>query len=521
MIRKRKSKIAENEPVEENVEKELMGDSCFLGKKDSAMKSMEEVFDNGVRFKEVECQDIKHNAGRKSENKPHSISSTYTLNSDMKNDAYVKSYDEMERGKSSQMERGKKEGNGCSNEDIYNQDTTIHQNSVQRNRIHISENESKGIYQNGETKRNSIDELCAKYDKEVQKVLDNFEFLTFSRLFKNPFDSTISRDEKIVRIFYYSGFSFLPYIGWVVASIFGSFCKEKNNKNIVSLRIISSIQCAFFGLIIILLLALYNINNRSILQCKYDGISFKKKMVKDAKYNVVFFGPMSTDDWMKTRLAKIAEDLQFNVYVISYPNLKNRTIQRRQHVFLKDALACARLKYAYVILFSFQLESALNFTIPFLENEVLGFLSFSKKFPKKVPTVERREKENIIYFAPVEKNLYDIYSSITLRMCQNEKQKYYNILHIVHHSFNKYRIRCSKNLAQDYSIIVNNFNFNTIGVEEKGSKYEDDDFREVIDDFYQYLIFIRDIISQKNLEFYRKILCKNTLCEEKGSVCVL
>ncbi|SBS96795.1 hypothetical protein, conserved [Plasmodium ovale curtisi] len=197
MIRKRKSKIAENEPVEENVEKELMGDSCFLGKKDSAMKSMEEVFDNGVRFKEVECQDIKHNAGRKSENKPHSISSTYTLNSDMKNDAYVKSYDEMERGKSSQMERGKKEGNGCSNEDIYNQDTTIHQNSVQRNRIHISENESKGIYQNGETKRNSIDELCAKYDKEVQKVLDNFEFLTFSRLFKNPFDSTISRDEKM------------------------------------------------------------------------------------------------------------------------------------------------------------------------------------------------------------------------------------------------------------------------------------------------------------------------------------
>ncbi|SBS88413.1 conserved Plasmodium protein, unknown function [Plasmodium malariae] len=78
-----------------------------------------------------------------------------------------------------------------------------------------------------------------------------------------------------------------------------------------------------------------------------------------------------------------------------------------------------------------------------------------------------------------------------------------------------------KNLAEDYSIIVNNFNFNTIGVEEKESKYDDDDFNEVTDDFYQYLAFVRDIISQKNLEFYRKMLCKNTLCESKGSVCVL
>ncbi|KOB88672.1 hypothetical protein PFDG_03255 [Plasmodium falciparum Dd2] len=246
------------------------------------------------------------------------------------------------------------------------------------------------------------------------------------------------------------------------------------------------------------------------------------ELIKDSKYNIVFFGPRSTDEWMGSVLAKISKDLNFNVYTINYPNLKNQIIKRKKNVFLKDAFSCARLKLSNVILFSFQIESALNFTIPFLEkNEILGFLSFSKKFPKSTPTIQNKEKGNIIYFAPVEKNLYDVYVSLTLRLCQNKNRQKYNIMYIVHHSFDKYQIRCSKKLADDYSINVNNFNFNTIGDEEKGTKYIDADFNEVIDDFYQFLVFIRDIISQNNLEFYRKMLCNNIMCESKGAICAL
>ncbi|SCO93916.1 conserved Plasmodium protein, unknown function [Plasmodium malariae] len=498
MIRKRKSKITEQEEVKENKQNELMEGAYLFNKKDSSIKSMEEIFVEG------ECQDIKYTESKKLNKHVNTLS---TSNNNNNNDA------ENKNGK----ERKDK-----NIENVENPLTVSLTNSEQNEHINDLKNETNGNYKNSEIIFKGIDEICDKYDKEVQNLLENFEFLSFSRLFKNPFDATISRDEKIVRIFYYSGFSFLPYLGWVIASIYGSFCKRKNDKNIISLRIISSIQCAFFGLIIILLLAVMNMNNRSTLQCKYEGVSFKKKLVKDAKYNVVFFGPMSTDDWMKSKLAKIAEDLQFNIYTVSYPNIKNHIIKRKKNTFLKDALACAKLKYSKVILFSFQIQSALDFVIPFLEkSEILGFLSFLKKFPKNTPSVENKGKENIIYFAPMEKNIYDIYSSITLRMCQNEHKKYYNILYIVQHSFNKYRIRCAKNLAEDYSIIVNNFNFNTIGVEEKESKYDDDDFNEVTDDFYQYLAFVRDIISQKNLEFYRKMLCKNTLCESKGSVCVL
>ncbi|ANQ09838.1 Uncharacterized protein PCOAH_00044550 [Plasmodium coatneyi] len=506
MIRKRKSKVAENEQVEVGNEQELMEGQCVLTKKDSAMKSVEEINETG---EEVNHTQVKESGTLDTMSYVSSPKGSAQLR---ENKSSVRNCDEMKRRENSTHEEipDKEENIGRS--------ITLEQLNCEPS---PSMNRSKN-YKNEEVKFKGIDELCNKYDKEVQNLLENFDRLSFSWLFKNPFRSTISRDEKIVRIFYYSGFCLLPYLGWVIASIFGSFCKERNNKNIASLRIISSIQCAFFGLIIVIIMAVINMNNRSALLCKYEGISIKKKLVKDSKYNVVFFGPMSTDDWMNSRLAKIAEDLQFNVYTISYPNIKNKLIKRKRHVFLKDALVCAKLKYSRVILFSFQIESAVNFTIPFLErSQVLGFLSYSKKYPKKAPMLENQGQEHIIYFTPDEKNLYDIYVSLRLRMCKNEQKKYYNILHIIHHSFNKYRIRCAQNLAEDYSITVNNFNFNTIGVEDKGEKYEEDDFKEVIDDFYQYLAFVRDIISQNNLEFYRKMLCKNTMCDSKGSVCVL
>ncbi|GAW82429.1 hypothetical protein, conserved [Plasmodium gonderi] len=506
MIRKRKSKVVENDEFEGNNEQELMEGQGLYRKNNSAMKCMEDKYEVEGEGNRTEGTELKIFEKLKS--------SSYSNNRAhvQENKIEVRNFAEIECGASIENEKISEREETMQSLNTMDQINYCHSGNINRLKAN----------KKNEAKFKGIDELCDKYDKEVQNLLENFDHLSFSWLFKNPFHPTIGRDEKIVRIFYYCGFSFLPYLGWVIASIFGSFCKEKKNNNIVTLRIISSIQCAFFGLVIILIVAVINMNNRSALQCKYDGISFKKKLVKDAKYNVVFFGPMSTEDWMNSRLAKISEDLQFNIYTISYPNIKNRIIKRKHHVFLKDALSCAKLKHSYVILFSFQIESALNFTIPFLEkNEILGFLSFSKKFPKMAPTLENKGQENIIYFTPTEKSFYDIYSSITLRMCRNEQKKYYNILHVIHHSFNKYRIRCVKNLAEDYSIIMNNFNFNTIGVDDKGTKYEDDDFKEVIDDFYQYLAFVRDIISQKNLEFYRKMLCKNIMCDSNGSACVL
>ncbi|CDO67120.1 conserved Plasmodium protein, unknown function [Plasmodium reichenowi] len=485
MIRKRKSKIGDNEQEDgKNEEGEEAMEGLFLyNKKDSAIKSIEEVYENE----------------EKNQNNESSTNKGITGNYNM---------DKMEDRIYHENEEG-----SINNE---------YDDSVEARKLNTLQ---KLIMENNNTdemKSKTIDELFDKYDKEIQSLIENFELLKFSQLFKNPFGPNISRDERIVRIFYYSGFSFLPYLGWVIASIYASFCKEKYKKNIVSIRIICSIQCALIGFIILLIIAIINWNNEQAMLCKYEGISFKKELIKDSKYNIVFFGPRSTDEWMGSVLAKISKDLNFNVYTISYPNLKNQIIKRKKNVFLKDAFSCARLKLSNVILFSFQIESALNFTIPFLEkNEILGFLSFSKKFPKSTPTIQVKEKGNIIYFAPVEKNLYDVYISLTLRLCQNKNRQKYNIMYIVHHSFDKYQIRCSKKLADDYSINVNNFNFNTIGDEEKGTKYIDADFNEVIDDFYQFLVFIRDIISQNNLEFYRKMLCNNIMCESKGAICAL
>ncbi|ETW33673.1 hypothetical protein PFTANZ_05640 [Plasmodium falciparum Tanzania (2000708)] len=545
MIRKRKSKIGDNEQEEgKNEEGEEAMEGLFLyNKKDSAIKSIEEVYENE----------------EKNQNNESSTNKGITGNYNM---------DQMEDRIYHEDEEG-----SINNE---------YDDSVEARKLNTLQ---KLVMENNNTdemKSKTIDELFDKYDKEIQSLIENFELLKFSQLFKNPFGPNISRDERItnlwipskncftracynkrkydhkisknyklvkkkdpveilfgtgeihiayvtddihlgdikvknqefglasyisddpfsdmqfdglfglgisddkkkkqliydsipknileknmfaiyypknvdddgaitfggydkkVRIFYYSGFSFLPYLGWVIASIYASFCKEKYKKNIVSIRIICSIQCALIGFIILLIIAIINWNNEQAMLCKYEGISFKKELIKDSKYNIVFFGPRSTDEWMGSVLAKISKDLNFNVYTISYPNLKNQIIKRKKNVFLKDAFSCAKLKLSNVILFSFQIESALNFTIPFLEkNEILGFLSFSKKFPKSTPTIQNKEKGNIIYFAPVEKNLYDVYVSLTLRLCQNKNRQKYNIMYIVHHSFDKYQIRCS------------------------------------------------------------------------------
>ncbi|ETW58639.1 hypothetical protein PFMC_05736 [Plasmodium falciparum CAMP/Malaysia] len=383
MIRKRKSKIGDNEQEDgKNEEGEEAMEGLFLyNKKDSAIKSIEEVYENE----------------EKNQNNESSTNKGITGNYNM---------DQMEDRIYHEDEEG-----SINNE---------YDDSVEARKLNTLQ---KLVMENNNTdemKSKTIDELFDKYDKEIQSLIENFELLKFSQLFKNPFGPNISRDERIVRIFYYSGFSFLPYLGWVIASIYASFCKEKYKKNIVSIRIICSIQCALIGFIILLIIAIINWNNEQAMLCKYEGISFKKELIKDSKYNIVFFGPRSTDEWMGSVLAKISKDLNFNVYTISYPNLKNQIIKRKKNVFLKDAFSCARLKLSNVILFSFQIESALNFTIPFLEkNEILGFLSFSKKFPKKFDGLfglgisDDKKKKQLIYDSIpkniLEKNMFAIY----------------------------------------------------------------------------------------------------------------
>ncbi|CDU19957.1 conserved Plasmodium protein, unknown function [Plasmodium yoelii] len=497
MIRKRKSNIEENGDIEANIEAELMEGGILFGQRSSSINKINESLNKNIENDKKEINKIK----KKNENKLNPFFSAISLNSNKNNNIINNdepiNWDKLEKCESIEHIHGRRSKN--------------------KKRVHILDSDKKK-----EKRRSSIDELCNKYDKEVKDLLQNFEFMSFSQLFKNPFDPNMNRDEKIVRIFYYSGFTFLPYIGWVIASIYGSFSKGKNNKNIISLRIISSIQTVVLGLIIITILVLINMSNNNMMQCELNGISFKKKLVKEGGYNIVFFGPRSTNDWMESKLAQISEDLEFNVYSINYPNTKNRIIPEKNQTFLKTALECASIKHSHTILFSFQLESALKYTIPFLEtNEILGFFSFLKRYPKNKSTINKRGNENIIYFSPLEQSLYDIYTSLTFRKCQNEQNEYYNTFHIVHNSFNKYRIRCSKNLARDYSIIANNFKFSTIGVDKKESKYEEEDFKEAVDGFYQYLLLIRSILSEDDLEHYRNILCKSNLCEEKGSVCVI
>ncbi|CAD2100974.1 conserved Plasmodium protein, unknown function [Plasmodium vinckei lentum] len=497
MIRKRKSNVEENGDIEASIEAELMEGGSLFAQRGSSINNINGSLNKDIENDKKEINEIK----KKTENELNPFFSAMSLNSN-KNNNIINSNGSINLDKLEKCE---------SIEHIHSR------RSKNKKSVHTLDSDTRK-----EKRSSSIDDLCTKYEKEVKDLLQNFEFMSFSQLFKNPFDPNMNRDEKIVRIFYYSGFTFLPYIGWVLASIYGSFSKGKNIKNIISLRIISSIQSVFLGLIAIAILILINTNNNNMMQCELNGISFKKKLVKEGGYNIVFFGPRSTNDWMQSQLAQISENLEFNIYSINYPNIKNKIVSENHQTFLKTALECASIKNSHTVLFSFQLESALKYTIPFLEtNEILGFFSFWKRYPKNKSTIEKGENENIIYFSPLEQNLYDIYTSLTFRKCQNEKNEYYNIFHIVHHSFNKYRIRYSDNLARDYSIIANNFKFGAIGADEKESKYEEEDFKGAVDGFYQYLLLIRSIIFEDDLEHYKNILCKSNLCEENGSVCVL
>ncbi|GAB67928.1 hypothetical protein PCYB_124940 [Plasmodium cynomolgi strain B] len=255
MIRKRKSKVEENEQVEVGNEQELMEGQCVFTKKDSAMKSVGEINETG---EEVNYTQVKDSRTLDMMTYASSHKGSAHLR---ENKSSVRNCDEMKRGANSTHEEIP------DREEIIGRSITMEQLNYEPS---PSMNRSK-THKNEEVKFKGIDELCNKYDKEVKNLLENFDHLSFS----------------CVRIFYYSGFSLLPYLGWVIASIFGSFCKERNNKNISSLRIISSIQCAFFGLMIVLIMAVINMNSRSALQCKYDGISIKKsnKLERKTRYD--------------------------------------------------------------------------------------------------------------------------------------------------------------------------------------------------------------------------------------------
>lgn len=368
-----------------------------------------------------------------------------------------------------------------------------------------------------------INKIYSKCDTETKEIIESFKFIKFTDLFSNPFNPTISRDEKIVRIFYLSGFCIFPVAGWALAIFYSMFCKEKHaNKKIVSIKILSAIQMAIAGIIIFVVVSLLTRSDYTVNFCKSKNVITRTKFIKGSQYSVVFFGPIQTTDWMNSRLAKIAENFKFNICAIGFPNTAHRVIKSKRHQFLKNALHCASLKPQNVVLFSYQLESATNYTIPYLEynDNILGFFSFNKKFKRKNPLKQDPNKKYEVYLTPQNKIFYDIYNSIALNICKQDKQKKFAQTHyIVHHSFNKYHIRCSNKLTRDYNAVINNFSYNTTGDEEKPSKHEESDFNEAVDDFHQFLAFIKDIISNKNIEYYKNLLCKNIMCEEKGVVC--
>lgn len=388
-----------------------------------------------------------------------------------------------------------------------------------------------GITNNVESEKNDpenkkddiINKIYIKCDTETKEIIESFKFIQFSDLFRNPFNPTISKDEKIVRIFYLSGFCILPVLGWTIAIFYSMFCKEKHtNKKIISIKILSAIQTALVGMIICVVIFLLTTSDYSVNFCKSQNVITRTKFIKNSKYTVVFFGPIQTIDFMDSRLAKIAENFKFNICAIGFPNTEHSAIKSERHQFLKNALHCASLKPQDVVLFSYQLESANNYTIPYLEynSNILGFFSFNKKFKRKNPLKKDPQKKYEVYLTPQNKIFYDIYNSIALNICKQDKQKKFVQTHyIVHHSFNKYHIRCSDKLTRDYNAVINNFSYNTTGDEEKPENHEESDFDEVVDDFHQFLAFIKDIISKNNIEYYKNLLCQNIMCEEKGVVC--
>lgn len=160
MIRKRKSKIGDNEQEDgKNEEGEEAMEGLFLyNKKDSAIKSIEEVYENE----------------EKNQNNESSTNKDITGNYNM---------DQMEDRIYHEDEEG-----SINNE---------YDDSVEARKLNTLQ---KLVMENNNTdemKSKTIDELFDKYDKEIQSLIENFELLKFSQLFKNPFGPNISRDERM------------------------------------------------------------------------------------------------------------------------------------------------------------------------------------------------------------------------------------------------------------------------------------------------------------------------------------
>ncbi|KOB58261.1 hypothetical protein PFHG_00003 [Plasmodium falciparum HB3] len=160
MIRKRKSKIGDNEQEDgKNEEGEEAMEGLFLyNKKDSAIKSIEEVYENE----------------EKNQNNESSTNKGITGNYNM---------DQMEDRIYHEDEEG-----SINNE---------YDDSVEARKLNTLQ---KLVMENNNTdemKSKTIDELFDKYDKEIQSLIENFELLKFSQLFKNPFGPNISRDERM------------------------------------------------------------------------------------------------------------------------------------------------------------------------------------------------------------------------------------------------------------------------------------------------------------------------------------
>ncbi|EAA21418.1 hypothetical protein [Plasmodium yoelii yoelii] len=227
MIRKRKSNIEENGDIEANIEAELMEGGILFGQRSSSINKINESLNKNIENDKKEINKIK----KKNENKLNPFFSAISLNSNKNNNIINNdepiNWDKLEKCESIEHIHGRRSKN--------------------KKRVHILDSDKKK-----EKRRSSIDELCNKYDKEVKDLLQNFEFMSFSQLFKNPFDPNMNRDEKMM------------------ASIYGSFSKGKNNKNIISLRIISSIQTVVLGLIIITILVLIN---TLVYKCQFSYVS--------------------------------------------------------------------------------------------------------------------------------------------------------------------------------------------------------------------------------------------------------
>lgn len=173
MIRKRKSNIEENGDIEANIEAELMEGGILFGQRSSSINKINESLNKNIENDKKEINKIK----KKNENKLNPFFSAISLNSNKNNNIINNdepiNWDKLEKCESIEHIHGRRSKN--------------------KKRVHILDSDKKK-----EKRRSSIDELCNKYDKEVKDLLQNFEFMSFSQLFKNPFDPNMNRDEKMM-----------------------------------------------------------------------------------------------------------------------------------------------------------------------------------------------------------------------------------------------------------------------------------------------------------------------------------